>query len=411
MYKYSKSQFKMAFGVVLLTLAGIFFVTMSSGIRNHYGIMLNSLIGHTGVPLTSVSLIFAVGQLVYGLVQPLFGILAAKKGSKYALVSGVFITAAGLILTPFSTSMLSLMLCLGIILPTGVGVLSYGIIIGAIAPKIPSKMILTISGIVNASIGLGNLIMSPIINSLIMSGGLKYGMHCLSIPVLIMLPLAFFVGKNVKTCTSRPVEAQTESPDAMMPLYVRNLFKEALKSKTYQYLMIGFFTCGFHMALVFNHLPAQFEAHGFSSQSAAYAFSIFGVTTIIGSILSGSLCNKLKIKNVLGFFYGLRPLTILFFMIMPKTVVTLTVFTAVLGFSGASTVPAVSGIINKKFGAASIAMLYGLVFVVHQIGGFSSAWLGGLCFNMTGSYTAIWIASLVLSTTASTVSFAIGEKK
>ena len=94
-----------------LTLSGSFLYALSNGIRNNYGIMLNSIIGYTGISLTSVSLIFAVGQFVFGLVQPVFGIIAAKKGSKLALVSGVFITAAGLILTPFSKSMFSLRNC------------------------------------------------------------------------------------------------------------------------------------------------------------------------------------------------------------------------------------------------------------------------------------------------------------
>ena len=402
-----KSQINVVFRVVFLTLASVFFITMSSGIRNNYGIMLNSIIDFTGIPLTSVSLVFAVGQFVYGLVQPIFGIVAAKKGNRYALTAGVFITAAGLILTPFSNSMLSLMLCMGIILPTGAGILSYGIIIGAITPKIPATMILTISGIVISSVGLGNIIMSPVVNSLIMTGGFRFGMHMLAIPVIITLPIAFFLGKKPASSQS----STTGSPLISEQLDIMALFKEALKNRSYQYLMIGFFTCGFHMAMILNHLPRQFSSYGFTSESAAYAFSIYGFTTVAGSIISGSLCNKFKIKNVLGFLYGLRPFTILIFLIMPKTVINLTLFTMFLGFSGTATVPPVSGIINKKFGAASISMLYGLVFVVHQIGAFFSAWLGGLSFNFTGSYNAMWLAALALGTLASLISFLIKEDK
>ncbi|MCL2008289.1 MAG: MFS transporter [Treponema sp.] len=390
--------------VILLTLTGVFFITMSSGIRNNYGIMLSSIIEHSGIPLTGVSFIFAVGQLVYGLVQPFFGILAAKKGSKYALASGVIIITIGLILTPFSTSMLSLLLCLGIILPTGAGVLSYGIIIGAISPKIPPSMILTISGIINASIGLGNLVMSPVINSLITTGGLRYGLHFLSVPVLLTLPIALLLGRKDKNTILRTSEYPLEISD---PGNIKKLFTDALRNKTYRLLVIGFFCCGFHMALINNHLPNLFLSEGFSSDSAARAFSLYGISTIIGSVSSGILCNKFKMQKVLGVMYGLRPFTILALLLMPKTVLNLTVFTCLLGFTGATTVPPVSGLINKTFGTASISMLFGLIFFIHQVGGFTSAWLGGICYELTGAYTAIWAAGILLGTTACIASFSI----
>ena len=165
------------------------------------------------------------------------------------------------------------------------------------------------------------------------------------------------------------------------------------------------------MALITNHLPTQFTSYGFSSDSAAYAFSIYGVATIIGSILSGNLCGKLKMKNVLGSFYGLRPIIILIFLLSPKTMATITIFTAFLGFTGASTVPPVSGLVSKTFGTINLATLFGFAFFIHQIGGFFGAWLGGICFNSTGSYNLIWTADIVLSAMAAIVSFMIKDKK
>lgn len=182
-----------------------------------------------------------------------------------------------------------------------------------------------------------------------------------------------------------------------------------MKSRTYVFLMLGFFTCGFHMTLITNHLPTQIQSFGFSSGEAANAFSVYGIVTVIGSILSGSLCSKLKMKNVLGFYYGLRPITIGLFLMLPKTLFNCVLFAALFGFSGASTVPPVSGLVSKAFGAGSLATLYGLVFFIHQVGGFLGAWLGGVCFAATGSYSAIWIASILFSACASIISFAIKE--
>lgn len=399
------------FRVILLTLAGSFIYAMHSGIRNNYGIMINSIVDNAGISFASVSFILAVGQLIFGLVQPAFGIIAAKRGDAYAFVSGVGLTVAGLILTPLCKSQISLMLCLGFILPAGHGAISYGIIVGTITPKIPSTAVSVVAGIINASSGIGNTILSPAINSLIKTGGLMYGMLVLTVPIALTLPISFLIGK--KGAARAPEAAATISQPLPVTaeMNVRSLFKKAMTNRAYIFLMVGFFTCGFHMALITNHLPTQIQSFGFSSEAAAYAFSIYGVTTIIGSVLSGSLCNKCKMKDVLGFYYGLRPITILFFLLLPKTLLNVTVFTALFGFSGAATVPPVSGIINRTFGAGSIATLFGLVFFIHQIGGFFGAWFGGVCFTITASYDAIWVADIAFSAVASAVSFAIRENK
>ncbi|MDX9872265.1 MAG: MFS transporter [Clostridia bacterium] len=406
----TKTNVSIVFRAILLTIGASFIYAMNSSVRNNYGIMLDSIIDNAGISFTSISFVLAVGQLMFGLVQPLFGIMAAKKGSLSVLVTGVLLMLAGIILIPFSKSAFSLMLCLGFILPAGTGALSYGVIVGAITPKLPLRAVSTVSGIVNASIGIGNIVMSPVINSLIKAGGLMQGMMTLSLPALLMLPISIFLGSKAGPIpeavgTAPPAQPQTEKID------IKALFRTALKSRTYTYLMIGFFTCGFHMALITNHLPTQFLSFGFSSESAAYAFSIYGFTTIAGSILSGSLSDRFKMKNVLGFFYALRPLTILAFLILPKTVLVLTIFTALLGFSGAATVPPTAGIINRIYGAKSIAALFGFVFFIHQIGGFLGAWLGGICFEMTNSYTVMWLADILLSALAAGVSFSIKESK
>ena len=392
---------------VLLTLAGSFIFAMYSGIRNNYGIMLSAIVDNSGISFASVSFILAVGQLIFGLVQPAFGMLAAKKGATYAFFSGVILTITGMMLTPLCTSIGTLMLCLGILLPAGCGAISYGIIMGNITPKLPLSAVPTASGIVNASSGIGNTLLSPVISSLISAGGLMYTMRVLTIPIFLTLPVALFMGRAKKAqgeeiakSAPPPVESTVQAP-------IKEVMKNALKSRNYVYLMAGFFTCGFHMALITNHLPTQIQSFGFSAETTSYAFSIYGITTVIGSVLSGSLCGKLKMKNVLAFFYGLRPITIFLFLIIPKTLLTVTLFTALFGFSGAATVPPVSGMISKTFGAQNLAMLFGLVFFVHQIGGFFGAWLGGVCFSQLGGYTVIWCASLIFSIAASFVSYII----
>lgn len=385
---------------IILTLAASFIYAISSGIRNNYGIMFNAIIENTGLSYSYISLVLAFGQLFYGAIQPLCGILAEKKGNAFALIFGICFILIGLIWLPHAKSKFSLMLSLGLFLSAGTGIVSYGLLIGSISTRINPNSISTVSGIVNASSGIGNAALSPIIQFLLAKGGIASTMLILSIPTLLLIPICFFVGGNKKSDINK--NSLEKSP-------IKNTFTNALKDKTYILLMAGFFTCGFHMALIMNHLPKQFIFYGITSKESSYAFALYGIITIIGSVISGSLCGKYKMKNVLGSFYGARVIIIILFLILPKTIFIIFGFAFLLGFTGMSTVPPVSGIINLKYGAKSIATLYGIVFFIHQIGAFLGAYLGGVLFERFLSYNPIWIINMILCIFASTVSFMIKD--
>lgn len=388
---------------ILLTLAASFIYAVSSGIRNNYGIMFDSIIENTGLSYSYISLVLAFGQLFYGMIGPFCGILAERKGNAFTLILGVFITLIGLIWLPYCKSHFSLMLCLGFLLSSGTGIVSYGLLIGSVAPKISARSISTVSGIINASSGIGNAALSPIIQFLLIKGGIASTMFILSIPTLILIPICYFVGKN----KNESKEIDNNIGNILEKTPISRIFVKALKDRTYILLIIGFFTCGFHMALIMNHLPKQFVFYGISSQVSSYAFAVYGIITVFGSIISGSLCDKYKMKNVLGSLYGARAIIIVIFLLLPKTVSSVFFYSIFLGFTGASTVPPVSGIINFKFGAKSIATLYGFVFLIHQIGAFFGAYLGGVLFENFLSYNPIWIVDMIFCILASAVSFMI----
>lgn len=87
--------------IVLLTLAASFLYMMNCGIRNNFGIMLSAIIENAGLTLASVSFVLAVGQFCFGVTQPIFGIIADKKGNRFSLLVGIICTAAGIVFLPF----------------------------------------------------------------------------------------------------------------------------------------------------------------------------------------------------------------------------------------------------------------------------------------------------------------------
>lgn len=392
--------------VVLLTLAASFLYMMNCGIRNNFGIMLSAIIENAGLTFASVSFVLAVGQFCFGVTQPVFGVIADKKGNRFSLLVGIICTAAGILFMPFCQTQWSLMLVLGVLLPGGIGAISYGIIMDTVSPKILPQYHAVVSGMINASSGIGNTLLTPVISTAIAAGGLASGMAVLAVPTLLMIPITLWLCPRNKTKQQRAEKAMVQDT-----ISTGKLIRLAVKSKAYLFIVIGFFTCGFHMALITNHLATQIISYGYTFQESSYAFSVYGLATMVGALITGFCCTKFKMKHVLGTLYGLRAVGVLLFFVLPKTMLVICLYIFLLGFTGPSTVTPVSGICGQLFGKRGITILFGTAFFIHQIGGFCSAWLGGLCFEAWGSYAQIWTVDVLLCTIAAIVSYLIKVKK
>lgn len=384
-----------------IIVAGCLFYALSGGIRSNYGLMQSAISDVSGLSYTSISFALAIAQLSFGVMQPVFGVIALKKTNSFVLRYGAILVVLGLVGIPFCHTTLTLIFFLGLLMPIGLAAFSFGIIMGAITPMLGERRAATVSGLVSASSGLGSIILAPILQAMLDHAGILGAILSLSIPTICLIPVAIWLSKF----ESAPSNI-TDSTDTVS---IRVMLVNALKNKSYLFLMIGFFTCGFHMAIIETHLYPQFISYGFSEKITAYAFSLYGVTTMLGSVVSGILCSRFSMKRVLGCFYASRTIWIIGFMLLPKTLLTMYGYSAVLGFTGSATVPPTSGLVNKLYGSVKLGTLFGVLFVAHQVGAFFSAWLGGICLNITGNYTLIWCISAALSLIASTVSFLVKE--
>ena len=63
------------------------------------------------------------------------------------------------------------------------------------------------------------------------------------------------------------------------------------------------------------------------------------------------------------------------------------VFAAAIGLLWLSTVPLTSGLVALMFGTRHVGMLFGVVFLSHQVGAFIGVWLGGAVYERTGATT------------------------
>lgn len=388
------------FWILVISSATILAVTM--GIRQSTGLFVSSLNTATGLGIVTVSFALAIGQFVWGAVQPLFGMLADRVGSFTVIVLGTLLLALGLAITPFMGSAFGLTFALGILIATGAGAGSFSILIGASAQRLPPEQHSSASGYINAGGSFGQFLFASITQGLISAFGWIVAMLALAAAALSAILMALPLREKKR-------DANTSAASQADGMTLGKQICIAVRDRSYLCLNAGFFTCGFHIAFLVTHLPGEVALCGLPATVGAISIAIIGLANIVGSIGAGWLGKTKRMKMILAWMYGSRAVAVALYLAAPKTTLTFYAFAFVLGLTWLSTVPPTAGLIGKLFGPRYLATLFGLALFSHQVGGFFGAWLGGIALARTGSYNWMWYADIALAIVAALVNLPIRE--
>lgn len=393
----------MRYGALVLAATATMLITM--GIRQSMGLYVQPIAQDTGLGIVSISFALAVGQLVWGAVQPAFGAWADQRGPGRVLVVGALLLCAGCVLAPLMASGWGLVLTLGLLTATGAGAGSFSVLIGATAGATPAHRRSMAAGVINAGGSAGQFVFAPLTQALISSFGWLAAMWTMAVAALATLPFA-------RTLRRRP----SPSPDAggaEAPTGpgLRAQLRIAARDRSYWCLHIGFFTCGFHIAFLVTHLPTEIALCGLSESVSALSLALIGLCNIGGSLLVGWLGQRYRMKSLLALMYASRALLIAVYLVSPPTPLTFYLFAAGLGATWLATVPPTAGLIGKLFGPRYLATLFGFALLSHQVGGFFGAWLGGLALHRLGDYSWMWYADIVLALVAAAFNLPIREAR
>ena len=373
------------------------------GTRQTMGLFLSPMNTSTGLGVGSISLAFAFafGQLWWGLTQPFAGAVADRVGTGRVLVAGVVLVALGTFITPFMTSTAGLIFSIGVLAAGGAGMAGPSVLMAATTRLVPAAQRGIATGMVNAGGSFGQFLMAPLAIGLSAAMGWAGAMQVLGLLVLLALPAALVLKGN----------ALQGAPAGQKRLTAREAISEALRLPSFLMLCAGFLVCGFHVAFLATHLPGVIAECGLPPQVGAWALAMIGLFNIFGSFGMGWAVGRWRMKSLLVLVYATRAIAITLFLLAPKNEVTVLIFAAVMGVSFLSTVPPTAGLVAKFFGTANMAMLFGIVMLAHQVGGFFGAWLGGRVFEATGSYNLVWYIDIALAVGAALVHLPIREKK
>lgn len=390
-------------GFVPMILCGCLIAAATMGVRSGFGLFTDPLILDKGWTRDSYALAMAIQNIFWGIGTPLAGIFVDRIGPVPVFAAGGLLYALGLALMPFTTTPLDLHLTAGVMVGLGQGASSHFVVLAVFSRRLPEAERPWALGIGTAAASLGQFAFVPL-------GQVLIDLHGWSIAALVLAATLATV-PLLGAVYARPVAVGAGSaPKRPDTLPTWQAMRWAFGHASYVWLFTGFFVCGFQLAFITIHLPPYLNDVGAGASLAAWAIGVVGLFNIAGSYYAGALSSRMPKRLLLSLIYLGRGLAIALYVLLPVSATSTLVFAAVMGLLWLSTVPPTSGLIAAMFGTGNIATLFGLVFLSHQVGSFLGVWLGGVLYNVTGAYTAVWWLTVALGMFAALVHLPIKER-
>ena len=382
---------------VVILAAGLI-VGIAMGLRQVMGLYLPPMTKELGIGREPFSMAMAVANLVWGFGAIFAGMIADRYGAGRVVVAGTVATMAGMYLMYAAQSGYDLLIS-GVLLGIGVSGAGLNSLVGAVGRAAPPDKRTSAIASLGMAAGIGGFVAFPYTHLLMDVFGWKTSLLLLLATTAVMLPLA-------RTMAGKP----TAGAGMVDTQGLGSAFMEALTHPSYLLLVTGFFVCGFHVAFYGVHLPGFVADKGLDPGVAVIALTMVGLANLVGTFIAGQSGRFMEKRRGLSLIYFGRCfifLGLLFLPITPETVIGLSIL---LGLFWLSTVPLTSSLVAVFFGTRWMSMLFGVVFLSHQLGSFSGLWLAGYLYDQTKSYDMMWWISIALGLFAAAVHWPIQER-
>ena len=397
----SSESFTISKKALITLIAASIVVIISLGIRQTFGLFYFDFNTDLDISISHFGFVMGLQLLRWGVFSPLFGVITDKYGGAVAIFIGFVFYLVGVLLfySGYNTGGY-FTLTIGVMIGIGLGSTAIGIPVSVVAKHFPASNRTIATGIVTCAGSFGYFVSPLLVRYSLVETGWENTLLYFSLLLGLGLVVALFV-----STPKIPVGVNQDNNQT-----VREALKEAFANKSFIYLTLGFFVCGWHIALVATHIPTYMADKGLPDWTPAMVLALIGVFNMAGTITSGYLATRYSKKKILSAIYLLRGVSIIYFIFLPPSIFNSVVFGVTFGFLWLSTVPPTNGIVAHIFGTKYVGLLYGIVFVSHQIGSFLGAYLGGVFYELNGNFDYAWYGSIALSLFAGLIHLPIVEK-
>ena len=400
MVKNRNNELRFFYGWIIV-IASFLVTFISFSIRYSFGIFSVSLLEEFEKFGWTETLIFGAplfSTIVGGLSNIVMGRLSDKYGPKITFGVNGFLVGLGLVLCSQISALWQLYVFSSLLIGVGMGV--------AFAPTMATTSRWFVKrrglalGIVTSGIGIGTLVMSPVITYFISVYGWRSAYLIVGFIAWIILISAAFMLK------SSPVENNALSDDKNRKGWG---VLEAAGTRSFWLVLFSNSFWNLCLQMIMLHIyPYAEKGIGASPMVAASVLSLIGAGGIFGRIAVGVASDKVGTKRVWLFCLVCQVVT-MFWLTEAKNVWMLYVFAPFFGFSYGGLVPLIPAIDSEFFGTKNLGAIIGIIGIGATISGALGPFLGAYIFDLTGSYYPAFLLGAVATVFATIL--AIPAKK
>src|SRR6201991_4682265 len=375
-------------GVTVLT------ALISAGTVGAPGVFIVPLQHEFGWTTAEISSALSIRFILFGLMAPFAAALMNRYGLRNVALTAQLVVVSGLLASLMMTQVWQLMLLWGVVIGLGTGMTA--LVLGAtVAARWFVARRGLVVGILTASVATGQLVFLPLLASLTerMGWRIALALMCAMLGVAAFAVLMVMRDRpsdvGLRPFGDKGTQPLPLPPPNTAPIMAAALgtLRDASKTRAFWILFGTFFICGASTnGLVQVHLIPMCLDFGIPQVQAASLLAAMGVFDFFGTILSGWLSDRYDNRWLLFWYYGLRGLSLVFLPFTDFSFYGLSLFAMFYGLDWIATVPPTVKLAVKNFGPERAGMVFGWVFVGHQIGSATAAFGAGLTRTLLESY-------------------------
>jgi predicted MFS family arabinose efflux permease len=368
---------------IRITACAALVMTLSMGVRQVSGLFLGPVSADLGLSRDAFGMAVALQNLVWGLTQPIAGLLADRHGARPVVIAGALLYVVGMAVAALAQDGFTFTVGLGVLCGLGQSGTAFAVILAVIGRVSPNESRSTALGVGSAAGSVGMFVLVPLTGALIELTAWRSTMLMLAALLAAMIALGWALGGEREAAIE---SSGTASGSAAI--------QAAGRDRDYWLVNLGFAVCGFQLAFIATFLPTILVDRGLPLATGAAVLAAIGAFNIIGTYLAGLAGGRWLKKDVLAALYLARAIAIAGFLLLPLSTTSAIVFGAVIGLLWTGTVPLTSGLVADLWGRRNLGFLFAVVYIGHQVGAFAGAWSAGLAYERTGSFDLAWIAAI-----------------
>lgn len=382
-----------------ILLGGFLILVVDGGVRFSFGVLVKPLAAEFGWDRGTITFAYTLNMLVFGFGQLSAGRLLDRFGPRVLFSVSALIAAAGLYLTAQANTILEFYFCYGVIAAIGVSGITIGVVSATISRWFKSLRGF-VGGVAITGTSFGHFAIIPGLAFFMSQYGWRGSWVGLGILVaVVVIPVAIVMMKKEPADVAQlPYETRADARRTSLPgsREIEIPPKQAFLS--WSFLCVGstYFLCGFQdFFFITQFIPFATDT-GFSNQHASNIQGLSGLLSFLGLLVIPALTERMGRGKPLSIMFLLR-IACFALLLLSSAALSVSIAALLMGFTLMATAPLAAAIAGDYYGVKNIGLITGAILWIHHTGGALGAYLGGLAHDMTGTYSIMFLAALVMA--------------